>query len=336
MANLINNTHAAKKWVEETIQRHSDGIFGKLVPGVIWSDARDVNGRPLVDVDPNALIAKIAQSPMVLLHNHDPGRPIGQVLDAARFSDPEGKQFVAAILGFYAGGSVMNFWDCGVDAEKPVSSAESLPPFPENCWIEIAVDPRDVEEGWLEQLTSDAPLPVVRRPLSHNSADSPQELIRAGLVYLALAWNPFVTSIASEAGKRAYAAIHAWVRKLIEGLAERRNPILDLHTFQDDCQVSFLLRGKDVKLHYTAHDSLPAAAAQGAALVANLKARSCPARQLVYEFNKEMLRWYPSFAILTDGRIVTDSVTLIAFEQLPSGLSLGLAARSLEDRDDDC
>jgi len=336
MANLINDTHAARSWVEETIQRHSDGIFGKLASAVIWSDARDANDRPLVDVDPNALVTEINESPMVLLHNHDPGRPIGEVLDAAGFSDPEGKQFVAAILGFYAGGNVMNFRDCGVYAEESVSSAPLLPPFPENCWIEIGVDPREVEDGWIEQLANDAPLPVVRRLLSHNSAESVQELIRAGLIYLALAWNPFVTSIASEAGKRTYASLHAWVRRLIEGLADRRNPILDLHTFQGDCQVSFLLRGKDIKVHYKAHDGLPAAAAQGAALIASLKARSCPARQLVYEFDKEMLRWYPSFAILTDGRIITDSLTLIAFEQLPSDLSLGLAARSLAGRGGDC
>lgn len=332
MANLINDTDAARNWVEETIQRHSDGVFGKLASAVIWSDARDANGRPLVDVDPNALVTEIAESPMVLLHNHDPGRPIGEVLDAASFSDPEGKQFVAAILGFYTGGNVMNFRDCGINAEEPVSSAALLPPFPENCWIEIGVDSRDIKDGWLEQLTNDAPLPVVRRPLSHNSAESMQELIRVGLIYLALVWNPFVTSIASEAGRRTYASVHAWVRKLIEGLAERHNPIIDLHTFQGDCQVSFLLRGKDVEVHYKAHDSLATAAAQGAVLIANLKARSCPARQLVYEFDKEILRWYPSFAILTDGRIVTDSLTLIAFEQLPSGLSLGLVARALDER----
>ena len=117
--------------------------------------------------------------------------------------------------------------------------------------------------------------------------DSAQELIRIGLVYLAVVWNPFITSIASEAGKGTYAAIHMWVRKLLERLADRRNPILDIHTHQDGCQVSFLFRGKEVKQHYAAHDALSGAAAKAAQLIANLKARGMPARQLIYEFDKE-------------------------------------------------
>ncbi len=206
-------------------------------------------------------------------------------------------------------------------------SAQFLPSLPADCWIEIAVDPRDVDKEWLEQVASNAPIPIVHSPLSHNSAESTSELIRVGLVYLAIVWNPFVTSIASEAGKKAYAGIHTWIRKLLERLVERQNPILDFHTFYDDCQVSFLLRGKDLALHYAAHDALHAAAAQAATLVAKLKTGSSPARQLVYEFSKETHRWYPSFAVLRDGRIVTDSIKLIAIEQLPTGLSLGLAAR---------
>jgi hypothetical protein len=200
-----------------------------------------------------------------------------------------------------------------------------------------------VDEAWLEEVTSDAPLRIERTELSHNAADSTQELIGIGLAYLAVVWNPFITSIASEAGKGTYAAIHVWVRKLLERLAKRRNPILGVHAFQNGCQVTFLFRGKDVKQHYAAHDALPGAATQAAQLVAKLKARGMPARQLIYEFDKEADFWFPSYAVLNDNRIVTDNSALIAIEQLPTSLSLGLSRgeslfpviRSALDEDDE-
>ena len=91
----------------------------------------------------------------------------------------------------------------------------------------------------------------------------------------------------------------------------------------DGCQVSFLFRGKDVKQHYAAHDALSGAAAQAAQLVAKLKAWGMPVRQLIYEFDKEVLLWFPSYAVLNDNRIITDNGALIAIEQLPKDLSLG-------------
>lgn len=60
-------------------------------------------------------------------------------------------------------------------------------------------------------------------------------------------------------------------------------------------------------------------------MVGRLKDRGQPARQLVYEFDKEATLWYPSYVILDDDRIVTDSTQLIAIESLPNGLSLGLS-----------
>lgn len=89
--------------------------------------------------------------------------------------------------------------------------------------------------------------------------------------------------------------------------------------------MSFLFRGKDVNLNYQAHDALPLAAAQAAQLIENLNTRGTSARELTYEFDQEALRWYPSYAILNDGRIVTDDVQLIAIEQFPTGLSLGMS-----------
>lgn len=324
MSDLLN-TPAARAWADDAILRHSKGIFGKFVPAVIWSDARGDDGELLVSVDPIELVAHINSTPLILLHNHDPGRPKGQVLESANFESEEGGKFVAAVLGFYAGGEVLDFRGLSLDTKALAPPPEIFPVLPDDIWIQFATDPREVDAAWLDQATSDSPLRIERTELSHNNADSTQELIRIGLPYLLVVWNPFVTSIASEAGKATCAAIHGWVRKLLAKLADRRNPVLDIHAHQDGCQVTFLFRGKDVKQHYAAHDALPNAAAQAAQLVAKLKARGMAGRQLIYEFDKEELIWFPSYAVLNDDRIITDNIELIAIEKLPTGLSLGLS-----------
>ncbi|TMJ02190.1 MAG: hypothetical protein E6G97_13550 [Alphaproteobacteria bacterium] len=325
MSDLLNQTQAARDWADGAIRRHSGGVFGKLVPAVIWSDARGDDGEPLVPVEPVELVARINRIPHILLHNHDPGRPKGQVLEAANFATESGEKFVAAVLAYYAGGDVLDFRRLGVDANVSAAPPSSLPAFPEGAWIQFGADPNEVDSAWLDDVTSGAPLRVVRTELSHYAADSTQELIRVGLVFLALVWNPFVTSIASEAGKNTYAAIHGWIRRLLERLAERRNPILNIIAHQDGCQVSFLLRGKEVKQHYAAHDALPGAAAQAVQLIAKLKRRDMPVRELIYEFDKDALVWFPSYAVLDDNRIITDNTALIAIEQLPTSLSLGVS-----------
>ncbi len=112
---------------------------------------------------------------------------------------------------------------------------------------------------------------------------------------------------------------------------------------KEGCQVSFLFRGKDVKQHDAAHDALSGAAAQAVQLIAKLKARGMPVRQLIYEFDSEAFLWFPSYAILNDNRIITDNGALIAIEQLPKGLSTGLGRgeslsaviRSVPDEDDE-
>ncbi|WP_287879379.1 hypothetical protein [Aquitalea sp.] len=328
MSDLLDTT-AVRDWADDAIRRHSKGVFGKLVPAVIWSDTRGDDGELLVPIDPVELVARINKTPHILLHNHDPGRPKGQVLESASFVAEGGKKFIAAVMGYYVGGEVLNFQGLGLDTKVLVPSPGMLPALPADAWIQFATDPREVEVAWLEQVISNAPLRVEYTELSHNAAESAQELIRLSLVYLAIVWNPFITSIASEAGKNTYAAIHGWVRKLLSKLAERRNPVLDIHTHQDDCQVSFLFRGKDVKQHYAAHDALPVAAVQAAKLIMNLKARGMIGRQLIYEFDKEALLWFPSYAVLNDNRIITDNVALIAIEKLPTGLSLGLSRDKL-------
>jgi len=40
-------------------------------------------------------------------------------------------------------------------------------------------------------------------------------------------------------------------------------------------------------------------------------------------------RWFPSYAILADGRIVSDRNLFIAIEQLPKGLSLGIRRETI-------
>lgn len=324
MSELLSKSPAARKWVDETIRQRSTGVFGRFVSAVIWSDATDDTGTLLVPVDPTDLVAMYNRRPLILLLSHDPGKPKGQVLEAALFETEDGNRFVAAVIGYYAGGNVLSFQELGFDTESSVASPAILPDLPDTAWIDIAADPREVDHEWTSRVVSDAPLRIKRTELSHNAAEFDQELIRIGLAYLAVVWNPFITSIASEAGKDTYAAIRAWIRKLLAQLADRRNPVLDIQTHQDGCQVSFLFRGKDVKRQYMAHDALPQAAAQAAKLVANLKTRGNPGRQLIYEFDHDALKWYPSFAILNDHQIITDNQDLISIEQLPTGLSLGL------------
>jgi hypothetical protein len=324
MSDLFQETPAALKWAEDAEHRQQAGKFGKIVRGVIWTDARGSDNQLIIDVDPERLAAKINSNPFTLLENHDPGRPKGRVLESASFESHDGRKFVAAVLGYYAGGDVLSFRGLGIDVDESVPPPRRLPGLLDDVRIEIATDAREVDKAWLDQVANDSPVRVERSELSHNAADSFQELIRIGLPYVLLVWNPFVKAIATEAGKASYAGIHAWFRKLLSRMADRRNPILDFHSHQDGCQISFLFRGKDeIKLH-AAMDALAGAAAQAARLVSRLKAQGKIARQMVYEFDKDALLWAPSFILLDDDRIITDNLALIGIENLPDGLSLGL------------
>jgi hypothetical protein len=55
-----------------------------------------------------------------------------------------------------------------------------------------------------------------------------------------------------------------------------------------------------------------------------MKNAGVAARKIVYEFHKEDDIWFPSYAELHDGRLVTNNSLLIAVEKMPSGLSLGI------------
>lgn len=329
MNDLFEETPAAQAWADSVISSHSTGIFGELVPAIIWTDVSDDDGNLLVPLDPSVLVAKINSNPLSLLHNHDPGKPKGQTILSASFETQDGKKFVAAILGYYAGGDVLSFQRMGVDINAIVQPPATLPVLPDSAWIEVGIDPREVDEAWLDLITGDAPIRIKRTELSHNASESISELILIAVPILVIVWSPFSTTIAEEAAKDVYAGIKSWMRKLFERLSERRNPILEIQSMHDGCGISFLLRGKNINQHYAAHDAFSDAAVQAAQLVTNLKARGLPSKKLVYEFDKEALKWFPSFAILNDDRIITDNTGLIAIEMLPKELSLGISRGKL-------
>ena len=326
MGFLLADTSDAAAWVDRAKAKYSDNrVFGKLLGGVLWTDEVDEAGELLVPADPQELVEEINTLGQLLLKGHDPGFPLGKVLAAEIFTSPSGGKFVAAVLGFYEGGDRVAFRDLGLDTAPVVSSPSLLDGLGDDCWLGFGFDSREVEPDWLEAVLRDPPLRVERTELSHNAAETSGELIRVGLVYLALVWNPLVTSVTTAAGKKAIEGIHRWLRTLWDKLAERRNPVVEIQSQQDGCQISFIFRGKDVKLNYAAHDALPIAAAQAAKLVANMKARGVTPSSLTYEFEPNGERWFPSYALLFDGRLVSDLNILVALEQLPSGLSIGIS-----------
>ncbi|MET3077448.1 hypothetical protein ABXV16_16965 [Pantoea leporis] len=324
MSHLLK-TPAARDWINGIIKKKTSKIFGKIKGAVIWTDEKNEEGHYVVPIAPLNLIDEINTNPLILLNGHDPGKPIGQIIKSAYFESEKGVGFIAAVVGFYAGGQILEFNELNLELNETVKYPSELPELPDNTRIDFAVDPREVDAEWLEKVTSISPVPVKHIELSHNSSEILQELIRVGLPYLVLVWNPFTTAIASEAGKNVYAGFNKWTRELLRKLAEKRAPILSIQSFQQECQVSFLFRGKDINLNYRAHDSLPGAAVQAAELISKLSMRNTPARELTYEFDKDSSKWYPSFAILNNNIIVTDTSKLIALEQLPSELSLGIS-----------
>jgi hypothetical protein len=320
---LAENPEAAT-WVNQakaTLGR--ERAFGTITGAVIWSDAIGPDDEQLVPADPVALVASINADGFPLLKGHDPGFPLGKVLAAEVFTGADGTRFVAAVMGFY-NGARLSFRDLGLDSIPTIASPARLPALPDACWINLATDPREVEAEWIDDVVRAAPIHVQSTELSHNAADSLHELIRIGVLFTILVWNPFVKAIATEAGKDAYAGMHRWFRHLLDKIAELRDPVLEVQTHHNDCYVSFIFRGKDVPRHYAAHDALSAAATQAQYLIANMKNRGFPPKLLVYEFHPQNDKWFPSYAELCDGRLVTDNNLLIAIEQLPSGVSLGL------------
>ena len=84
---------------------------------------------------------------------------------------------------------------------REVSPPTSLPAIDAGGWINFGFDPRDVEAEWLEDVLRSAPAPIKRTPLSFNEADAQSVLIIVGVLFAAIIFKPFVTTVATEAGK---------------------------------------------------------------------------------------------------------------------------------------
>jgi hypothetical protein len=331
MADLVAESAEATEWMSKVRANYANNPeFGRVVSSVIWADARGPNGKQLVPLDPDALVTDINTNGYRLLEGHDPGQPRGKVLAAATFTSADGLKFVAALLGFYQGKTPLGFHDLGVDPTQVAAYPSRPPNPPEEIWIEFCVDPREVDSVWIDDVLDTAPLKVIRQDLSHNAAEFSQEIIRVGVYFWTLVGVPFVTALSAAAGKEAYAPLSAWLRRLLGKLADRKNPILEVQSYHDGCHVSFLFRGTEVTRHYAAHDALPAAANQAARLVGNMKANGVAPKFLFYEFEQKGNLWFPSYAELHDGRLVTDNNLLIAVEKMPTGLSLGIGVGEMK------
>jgi hypothetical protein len=329
MSLLIDETPDAAVWVERTL----GGVpmaesLGRLASAVIWTDSYLQDGEPIGGNDPSPIVDEINEQGLPLLHGHDPGRPAGRFIAAHAFTSPGGIQFVAAILAYYEPDSLLSFASFGINP-FPVATLPTRLGLPAGARIELAADRRDVPDQWLDEVSEEAPLFVKQVRSSQNDAESLKDLIHVGLPYAALLWNPLVKSFGEQAGKDIYAAVHQWLQKLWKKSKERRDPILDIQAHHNGCTVSFLFRGRDVEQHYAAHAALPAAAAQAAKLIDTFAQFNPKIITLFYEF--EQARWIPSYGILIDGRIVSDRGILIAYEQIPKSLSMGLLLREEQD-----
>jgi hypothetical protein len=325
MSNLIVETPEACSWItHEKSRLIGNSVFGSFQPGVIWINEPCPDGEIIGGEDPSTMIDQISNEGWPLYRGHDPGLPSGRAIAAKLFVSPSGKNFVAAILGFYVDELRLSFDDLGVDSNPEASSPLTLDEVFNNCWIDIATDPREVDSQWLENVLDNAPLTVVRRELSHNAEDWQHELIRLGLSYAFIIHNPFVTTLAQEAAKDVYAGIRKWLRNFWSEISSCRDPIVSVDTHCDGCNVSFLFRGKEVKSLYEAHDALPTTAAQAVILISSMRSQNADPSEITYEFDQQNSCWFPSYAILKDGKFVSNRNILIALEQHSTGLSIGI------------
>lgn len=197
----------------------------------------------------------------------------------------------------------MSFAALGVDPFPAAALSITLGSL-EGARIEIAADSRDLPDGWLKDVSEDAPLFIKQVVASHNEAETLKELIRIGLPYAALVWNPLAKTIGEQAGKDIYVGIQQWLQKLWRKLKNLRDPIVSIQAYHHGCYVSFLLRGRDVELLYAAQASLPMAAVQAAKLIDTFALENPKLATLTYEF--EQSRWFPSLAFLrTDASSLT-------------------------------
>jgi hypothetical protein len=83
------------------------GTSSKTSPSVIWSDAVDPDGQMMVPIEPEAFVADIRTNGYPLPKGHDPGAPLGEIIDAAAFIGPDRTRFIAEIYSMGAHISVL-------------------------------------------------------------------------------------------------------------------------------------------------------------------------------------------------------------------------------------
>jgi len=203
-----------------------------------------------------------------------------------------------------------------------VNPPSELPTLPESTFIELAFDPRDVDPIWGEQMASCAPVRVQQAHLSLNALESTQDFIQVGVLFMTLVWNPFVTSIANEAGIDTYKKVREWLELLARKASDLRNPVLQIESYHKGCQLLFFIRGGDRNLNQAAAKDISEAANQAERIV-NHYLENGGIRVLAFEYDRKLNAWYPSYAKNTKGALVTDNRKLIVVGSLPQELSLG-------------
>jgi hypothetical protein len=181
MVDLIADSAEAQRWVSEVKGAHSGTVFGKLRGGVIWSDATGQDGEWLVPVDPSTIVDIVNNADgMKLLKGHDPGFPLGKIVAAAHFTTSTGRNFVAAVYGFYDG-KRLSFGDLNVDVRTDHPPAAVLPAVADYGRIDFGFDAREFQPQWVEDTLRSAPIIVRRVPLSNNAAEISNELLIVGV-----------------------------------------------------------------------------------------------------------------------------------------------------------
>jgi hypothetical protein len=332
VTNLMSDHKDATDWADTVIAANKPkGTYGRFARGVAWTE----DGGPVAGLDkefvPEKLVTEINRYGQPLLNSHDPGKPQGKLIAAKLFRAPSGARFIGVVLGYYLDGDIPTFSDFEFDFLANPGAPDTLRELDDSDYIEVGTDFREVDKAWVVAVAGEAPIEVRKRGLSHNAAEPLVELVRVSLPYVALVWNPFITAIASEAGKDTYKAMKGWLARLFTKVSELKKPILVLRGWLGDCDVSFIVRGNDVNMLVAARDGLETAASQAHHLVSALREQNAPIGSLVYEFDSEKKAWLPSFGVLRDGRLITDRRALILAENLPQGLSLGLGGQIDDD-----
>lgn len=328
MGSLVSDCPEAEVWLDEiTDAILATGAYGSVIGGVVWSDAKDATGQVILPIDPAELVASINAAPLPLQHEHDPGRPQGKVLQARQFETRDGQQFVAAVMGHYSASALMRFGSFDIDTNAMSPLPAFLPDLPGDFAIMLDVDPRDVSPADIAAITADLEVPTVYGRRSHNAAEASQQLIAYGIVFAALVWNPLVKTLGQEVTKDLYKLARDALARMIERAGRLKNPLVEIQSHQLGCTVSFLIRGKGLGHHVKANSGLTEAALRAHHLIGALLSAGVHPVRLVYEFDALEEVWAPSFVELADGRLISDTLQLVAAEHLPGHLSLGLTIR---------